>query len=187
MMGHTADGYLLGEGRIRARRNQYPLCKKRKTCGDSSARSLGRRGHTSWLTFLNPKFPLCIPGMAVDLSAEQLLSPTQTSFLCGSFWSLPGGWSGPLFHPTGWAPPHLSAQFPAAHSLPAKEKKPGFERLNSSRGARRLPPSRRFKSQSLGVASNETCLLKVRSFPAHAPNVVATLSGKQTHSEGQCS
>ena len=53
-------------------------------------------------------------------------------------------------------------------------KKLGFERLNSSRGASRLPCSRRFKPQRLGVASNEACLLKVRSFPAHAPNVVAT-------------
>ena len=65
-------------------------------------------------------------------------------------------------------------------------KGPGIEKQNPSRGARRLPPSRRFKLQSLGVASNETCLLKVGSFPAHAPNVIAMLSGKQTHSEGQC-
>ena len=60
------------------------------------------------------------------------------------------------------------------------------EKQNPSRGARRLLPSRRFKLRSLGVASNETCLLKVRSFPANAPNVIATLSGEQTHSEGQC-
>ena len=44
-------------------------------------------------------------------------------------------------------------------------------------------PSRRFKPKSLGVASNETCLLKVRRFLANAPNVVARHSGKQTHSE----
>ena len=83
------------------------------------------------------------------------------------------------------APPHLSTQFPGCYSLSAKAKKLGIERPNSSRGARRLPPSRRFKLQSLRVASNETCLLKVRSFPANAPNVVATHSGKQPHSEGQ--
>ena len=84
------------------------------------------------------------------------------------------------------APPHLSTQFPCCYSLSAKAKKLGIERPNSSRGARRLPPSRRFKLQSLRVASNETCLLKARSFPANAPNVVAMRSGKQTHSEGQC-
>ena len=45
--------------------------------------------------------------------------------------------------------------------------------------------SRRFKSQGFGVVPNETCLLKVRSFLANVPNVIATRSGKQTHSEGQ--
>ena len=62
----------------------------------------------------------------------------------------------------------------------------GVEKQNPSRKARHLPHSRRFKLQGLGVVPNETCLLKVRSFPANAPNVVATRSGKQTHSEGQC-
>ena len=70
--------------------------------------------------------------------------------------------------------------------LPANMKGPGIEKQNHSRRVRRLTPSRRFKPQSLGVASNETFLLKVRSFPANAPNVAATRSGKQTHSEEQC-
>ena len=80
---------------------------------------------------------------------------------------------------------YISSQ-QGCHSLPAKAKKPGVDRLNSSRVLRRLPPSRRFKPQSLRVASNETCLLKVKSFLANALSVVPTRSGKQTHSEGQC-
>ena len=47
-----------------------------KPCGDSLARSLRRRGHTSRLVFLNPKFPFFIPGTAIELSAKQLLLPT---------------------------------------------------------------------------------------------------------------
>ena len=70
--------------------------------------------------------------------------------------------------------------------LPANLKGLGVEKQNPSRRARRLPPCRRFKLQVLGVVPNGTCLLKVRSFPAKAPNVVATRSWKQTHSEGQC-
>ena len=62
----------------------------------------------------------------------------------------------------------------------------GVEKQNPSRMGRRLPPSRTFELQGLGVVPNGTCLFKLRSFPAHAPNVVATRSGKQTHSEGQC-
>ena len=70
--------------------------------------------------------------------------------------------------------------------LPANLKGLGVEKQNPSRRARRLPPSRRLELQVHGVVPNGTCLLKVRSFPAHAPNVVATRSGKQTHSDGQC-
>ena len=65
-------------------------------------------------------------------------------------------------------------------------KGPGIEKQNPSRRARRLPPSRRFEPQGLGVVPNGICLLKVRSFPAHAPNAVPTRFGEQTHSEGQC-
>ena len=82
--------------------------------------------------------------------------------------------------PGGLVPPRLSAQFPCCHPLPANMKGPGIEKQNPSRRARRLPPSRRFKLQGLRVVPNGTCLRKVRSFPAHAPNVVATYSGKQT-------
>ena len=92
----------------------------------------------------------------------------------------------PLFHPTRWVPPHLSAQFPCCRPVPTNLKGPGIEKQNPSRRARRLPPSRRFDPQVLAVVPNGTCLLKVRSFPANAPNVVAMRSGKQTHSEGQC-
>ena len=91
----------------------------------------------------------------------------------------------PLFHPTVWVPPHLSAQFPCCHPLPANMKGPGIEKQNPSRRVRRLPPSKRFELQGLEVVPNWTCLLNMRSFLANAPNV-ATCSGKQTHSEGQC-
>ena len=73
----------------------------------------------------------------------------------------------PLFHPTRWVPPHLSAQFPCCHPLPANMKGPGIEKQNPSRRARRLPPSRRFDPQVLAVVPNGTCLLKVRSFLTH--------------------
>ena len=96
------------------------------------------------------------------------------------------GGSGRLFHPAGWVPPHLSAQSRCCRSLPANVKGPGIEKQNPSRRGRRLPASRKFEPQGLRVVLNGTCLLKVRSFPANAPNVVATRSKKQTHSEGQC-
>ena len=75
------------------------------------------------------------------------------------------------------------ALFPWCRPLPANVKGLGVEKLNPSRRARCLPPSRRFKSQGLGVAPTGAYLLKVRSFPAHVPNVVAMHSGKQSHSE----
>ena len=56
---------------------------------------------------------------------------------------------------------------------------PGLEKQNPSRRVGRLPPSRRFKPQGLKVVPNGTCLLKVRSFPANAPNVVATRPGNK--------
>ena len=92
----------------------------------------------------------------------------------------------PLNSPDGWVPPHLSTQFPCCRPLPANVKGPGIEKQNPPRRARRLPPSRRFKPQDLRVVPSGTFLLKVRSFLANAPNVVAMISGKQTHSEGQC-
>ena len=54
-----------------------------------------------------------------------------------------------------------------------------IEKWNFSRRARHLPPSRRSKLQSLGVAPNRTWLLTVRSFPAKAPNVIAKRTRKQ--------
>ena len=54
----------------------------------------------------------------------------------------------------------------------------GIEKQNPSRKARRLPPSRRFEPQGLGVVPNGTCFLRVRSFLAHAPNVVAARENK---------
>ena len=57
-------------------------------------------------------------------------------------------------------------------------KGPGVEKQNPSRRARRLPPSRRFKPQGLGVVPNGTCLLKVRSFLGNTPNVVAARENK---------
>ena len=78
-----------------------------------------------------------------------------------------------------------SAQFPCCCPLPANMKGPSIEKQNPSRRARRLPRSRRFKPQDLRVVPSGTFLFKVRSFLANAPNV-ATPSGKQTHSEGQC-
>ena len=56
----------------------------------------------------------------------------------------------------------------------------GVEKQNPFKRARRHPPSRRFEPQGLGVLPNGSCLLKVRSFPANAPNVVATRSGKHS-------
>ena len=64
-------------------------------------------------------------------------------------------------------------------------RSPDIEKQNPSRRARHFPPSRRFDPQGLGVVPYGTYLLEVRSFPANAPNVVATHSGKQPHSEGQ--
>ena len=129
------------------------------------------------------------PKMLVNLCTKKSPPPAYSRLLWVHAPSSPsrgGGGSGPLFHPTGWVPPHLSTQFPCCRPLPANMKGPGIEKQNPSRRARRLPPCRRFKLQVLGVVPNGTCLLKVRSFPANAPNVVATRSGKQTHSEGQC-
>ena len=51
-----------------------------------------------------------------------------------------GGDQEPLFHPAGWVPPHLSAQFPCCRPLPANVKGSGIEKQNPSRKARRLPP-----------------------------------------------
>ena len=85
-----------------------------------------------------------------------------------------------VIHPAACVPPHLGAQFPCWCSLPANVKGPSVKKKNSSRRARRLSLSRRFKLQGLGAVPNGTCLLKVRSFPANAPNVVATHSGKLT-------
>ena len=98
----------------------------------------------------------------------------------------PRGLIRPLFHPAGGVPPHLRAQFPCCRPLPANVKGLGVEKQNPSRRVRHHPPSRRFKPQGLRVVPKGTCLLKVRSFLANAPNVVATRSRKQTHSEGQC-
>ena len=70
--------------------------------------------------------------------------------------------------------------------LPANVKGLGVEKQNPSRRARHLLSSRRFKPQHFRVVPNGTYLLKGRSFPANASNVVATGSGKQTYSEGQC-
>ena len=49
----------------------------------------------------------------------------------------------PLFHPAGWEPPYLRAQFPCCHPLSTNVKDPGVEKQNLSRGARCLAPSRR--------------------------------------------
>ena len=57
------------------------------------------------------------------------------------------------------------------------------EKQNPSRRTRRLSLSRRFKLQGLGVVPNGTCFLTVRSFPANAPNIVATHSGKLTQKD----
>ena len=59
----------------------------------------------------------------------------------------------------------------------------GTEKQNPSRRVRHLPPSRRFKPQGLKVVPNGTCLLKVRSFPANAPYVVATQKDKLTQKD----
>ena len=168
-MGHTADGYLLEKGRIRAH-STFP-----------------KIAWTHLLTgFLKPSVPFLYPWHGRRHECQAAIVTNLNQFLCVSLLVPPRGVIRPPIPPSQWASPHLSTQFPCCHSLPAKAKKPGIERLHSSRGAKCLPPSRRFKPQSLRVASNETHLLQVRSFPAHAPNVVAMHSGKQTHSEGQC-
>ena len=104
-----------------------------------------------------PKWPSQIsflsPNMLVNLCIKQLLPPAYSRLLwvCAPSNPSPGRWSGPLFHPTGWIPPHLSTQFPCCHPLPANVKGPGIEKQNPSRRVRRLSPSRRFKPQGLGV------------------------------------
>ena len=125
------------------------------------------------------------PSMLVDLYTKQSPPPYSRLLWVPAPSSPPRGVIRPPLPPCWVGSPHLRAQFPCCRPLPANMKGPGIEKQNPSRGARRLPPSRRFKLQSLGMASNETYLLKVRSFLANAPNVIATLSGKQTHSEGQ--
>ena len=84
----------------------------------------------------------------------------------------------------GTSSPECSVPFTAVH-YSLNMRGPGARKWDFSRRARRLPPSRRSQLQGLRVAPNRTCLLKVRSFPAHAPNVVAKHLRKQTHSEGQ--
>ena len=134
-----------------------------------------------------PQIPFLSPSTLVDLCTKQS-PPAYSRFLWVYAPSSPsqGGDPAPSSTLLGGVPPHLSAQLPCCRPLPANVKGLGVEKQNPSRRVRCLSCSRRFKSQGLGVVPNGTCLLKVRGFPAHAPNVVATHSGKQTHSEGQC-
>ena len=129
------------------------------------------------------------PNILVNLCTKQSLPPAYSRLLwvCAPSNPSQGGDQAPSSTlPGGLVPPRLSAQFPCCRLLPANVKGMGIENQNPSRRVRHLPPSRRFEPQGFGVVPNGACLLKVRSSPAHAPNVVAMCSGKQTHSEGQC-
>ena len=136
---------------------------------------------TSQISFLSPN-------VLVNLCTKQPLPPAYSRLLwvCAPSNPSQGGDQAPSSTLLALVPPHLSAQFPCCRPLPANMKGPGIEKQNPSRRARSLHLSGRFKLQGLGVVPNGTCLFKVRSFPANASNVVATRSGKQTHSEGQC-
>ena len=125
------------------------------------------------------------PNTLVNLCTKQSLPPAYPRLLwvCAPSSPSQGGDEAPLFHSTRWVPPHLSAQFPCCRPLPANMKGPGIEKQNPSRRVRLLPPSRRFKPQGLRVVPSGTCLLKGRSFPANAPYVVATRSGKLTQKD----
>ena len=136
----------------------------------------------SQTSFLSPK-------TLIDLCTKQSLPPAYSRLLWVPVPSSPsqGGDQAPF--PTllgGFLLTNRGVgKLPCCCPLPANVKGPGVEKQNPSRRVGRLPPSRRFKPQGLGVVPNGTCLLKVRIFLANAPNV-ATCSGKHTHSEGQC-
>ena len=173
-------GHLLGEGRTRAHKNQ--VSSPKKSPGNCLVIIFPKTAWTppperpSQISFLSPN-------TLVNLCTKQSLPPVYSRFLgvCALSNPFQGGDQAPSSTLSGGF-----LQFPCCHPLPANMKGPDIEKQNPSRKARRLPPSTRFELQGLRVVPNGTCLLKVRSFLAHAPNVVAMRSGKQTHSEGQC-
>ena len=153
-------GPRLGEGRIWAHKDQ--VSSPQKSSHDHLT-NLARYGADTTSTNSLVTFTVCTsptPPQGVD----QALSST-----------LQGG-----------NLPYLSAQFPCCHPLPLNMEGPGVKKLNLSRRTRCLPPSRRSELWGLGGAPNGNCLLKVMSFLANAPNVIAKRSGEQAHSEGQC-
>ena len=178
-------GHLLGEGRIWAYNDQFPILK-------IPSRSLGNNFPRDAVD-TPPKWPSQIsflnPSRLVDLCTKLSLLPAYSRLLWVPAPSSPskGGNKAPSSTLPGgfllltWA---LSSPAAAHYLLMWKVRALRSRILPEGRGAF-PPPPRRFELQSLGVASNETCLHKVRSFPTNAPNVIATLSGKQTHSEEQ--
>ena len=178
-------GHLLGEGRIRTHehtKTKFLLLKMPwQLLGNNFSK-------TVWTP--PPKWPSQIsflsPNRFVNLRNKQSLPPAYSRhrWVWAPSNPIQGGDQAPSSTLPGgflltWV---LSSPAAVHYLLPCK----GIEKQNPSRRARRFPPSRRFVSQGLRVVPNGTCLLKVRSFLAHAPNVVATRSEKQTHSEGQC-
>ena len=178
-------GHLLGEGRIWAHKNQ--VSSPKKSPGSCLVIIFPK---TAWTP--PPKWPSQISFLSlntlVNLCTKQSLPPGYSRLLwvCAPSNHSQGADQAPSSTLPGgflltWA---LSSPAAVHYLLTWKVRALRSRILSEGRGA--FPSSRRFKPQGLGVVWNGTCLLKVRSFLAHAPNVVAMCSGKQTHSEGQC-